>query len=55
MIFKQSTAVNQVWNRAKSPVLGLLLLLSVFPLLSESDLLRNVHIKEMLHNRQEMT
>ena len=37
MIFKQSTTGNRVWNRAKSPVLGLLLLLSVCPLLGDNS------------------
>ena len=34
---KAFTALNKVWTRVKGPILGLLLLLSVCPLLSDNS------------------
>ena len=45
---KAFTTLNKVWTRVKGPILGLLLLLSVNPLISDNSEPINLNIIELL-------
>ena len=44
--YKSNTTLNRVWTRVKGPILGLLLLLSVIPLLSDNSEPIKIELKE---------